>query len=104
MEVIITTTHPIAAYGGIQIGENVLEEMATALKAGGLPMVAHHDLRRPMDAAVLAVSVRDRADGFKELWALLRVDADQWAMVEKERVAAGLREASHSRQLNLLKS
>lgn len=71
------------------MGDNVLDEMADALRAGRLPMVVQHDLRRRLDAVVLEAQVRDRSDGYKELWTRFLVDREQWATFEKERAHAG---------------
>jgi len=89
VEAIVATSHPIPAYGGVQLGENVLQEMAGALRSGRLPMLAQHDLRRAINAVVLDARVRHRSDGYKELRARFRVDGEQWAKFEQERLAAG---------------
>lgn len=87
VEAIITTSHPMPAYGGVQLDGRVLNQMAAALRSGALPMLMHHDLRRPLDAQVLDARVRDRRDGYQEVWARFVVDVDKWEAVEREREA-----------------
>jgi hypothetical protein len=89
VEGIIATSHRISAYGGVYLADSVLEEMADALRSGRLPMLAQHDLRRPMDAVVLEACVRKRSDGYKEVWARFCVDEERWATLDADRIAAG---------------
>lgn len=51
-------------------------------------MLANHDLCRAMDAVVLDAQVRDRSDGYKELWARFRVDEEQWVKFDQEAAGA----------------
>ena len=90
VEAIVTGSRPFPAYGGgVQLGDAVLEELAAALRAGQLPVFINHDIRRPMDAKILDAEVRPTADGFKEVWVRIDVDAGQWDAFDQQRIAAG---------------
>ncbi len=79
VEAVLTTTHPVEAYGGIQLSRKVLVDLADAVRDGKMPLQWNHDLRRPFDAIVLETGVREREDGFEEAWALLEVEEQAWA-------------------------
>lgn len=81
---VLATTHPIGAYGGIQLGKNVLEQLAEALQTGTLPMVFNHDLRRRMDISNVTAGVRERPDGQWEAWADFDVPVSDWARFQHE--------------------
>src|SRR5690348_11091337 len=89
VEAIVATDHPIAAYGGIQVSEAVLRNLAEAIRSGSIPMFIGHDIRRPLNPTVLDAQVRQRPDGYKEVWMSFTVDADAWAEFEKDRAASG---------------
>ncbi len=89
VEAIVTTDQPVAAYGGIQVSEAVLQQLAEAIRSGSIPMLIGHDIRRPLDPTILEAKVRQRADGYKEVWIRFSVDADAWEEFERERDAAG---------------
>jgi hypothetical protein len=92
VESILTTTHPVEAYGGVQLSRTVLERIAEAMKGGTIPLQFDHDLRRPFRASVVDAGVRPRADGFEEAWALLEVeqqDWDDWQSYLREQGAPG---------------
>ena len=52
-------------------------------------MLIEHDIRRPLNATVLDAEVRQRPDGYKEVWIRFTVDADTWAQFEEEVAASG---------------
>lgn len=89
VEAIVTTSQPISAYGGIQLDESVLHDIAEAIRSGSLPMLIGHDIRRPLNPSILDVQVRQRPDGYKEVWIRFSVNADTWAQFEEERAASG---------------
>lgn len=89
IEAIVTTSHPVAAYGGVKLDDAVLDQVARALAAGELPMLNSHDVRRPLWSKVHEARVRDRDDGFKEVWARILVERDSWNEYESDRLAAG---------------
>ena len=68
VEGIVATDQPLSAYGGIRVDETVLHDLAEALRSGSLPMLLSHDIRRPLNAVVLDSEVRERPDGYKEVW------------------------------------
>lgn len=85
----VATTHPIAAYGGIQLSESVLHDMAKALRTGAVPMHVGHDIRRPLATSNVDAGVEKLEDGYLAVWAEFDVDADAWAEFEAERDASG---------------
>jgi hypothetical protein len=89
VEAIVTTSQPVPAYGGVQLDESVLYDIAEAIRSGSLPMLIGHDIRRPLNPTILDVQVRQRPDGYKEVWIRFIVDADAWAQFEEERAAFG---------------
>jgi hypothetical protein len=89
VEAIVATSHPVSAYGGIQLDESVLHDIAEAIRSGSLPMLIGHDIRRPLNPTVLDAQVRQRPDGYKEVRIRFSVDADAWAQFEQELAASG---------------
>lgn len=53
VEAIVATGHPVPAYGGIQLDESALNDIAGAIRSGSLPMLIGHDIRRPLNPTVL---------------------------------------------------
>ncbi|SRR6266498_2611926 len=89
VDAIVATGHPVPAYGGIQLDESALHDIAEAIRSGSLPMLIGHDIRRPLNPTVLDTQVRQRPDGYKEVWIRFSVDADAWAQFEAELAASG---------------
>ena len=87
VEGIVATDQPLSAYGGIRVDETVLHDLAEALRSGSLPMLLSHDIRRPLNAVVLDSEVRERPDGYKEVWIRFTVQADAWAQYQEELAA-----------------
>jgi hypothetical protein len=85
----IATTHPIAAYGGIRLGDSILHDMAKAIRTGAIPMHIGHDIRRPLMVSNVDAGVEQLKDGYLAAWAEFDVDADAWAEYEAERDAVG---------------
>jgi hypothetical protein len=86
---IIATDHPVAAYGGIQLSREALEEIADAVRSNRFPMLVQHDATRPLNAHVIDSQVRERADGHCEVWAEFDADREAWESYERDRDAAG---------------
>lgn len=89
VDAVVATDHPLPAYGGVRISEKVLRDLAQAIRSGSLPMRIGHDIRRPLNPTVLDAKVRQRPDGYKEVWIRFSIDADEWAQFESERAATG---------------
>jgi hypothetical protein len=89
VEAVVTTSQPVSAYGGIQLDESVLQDIADAIRSGSLPMLIGHDIRRPLNPTILDAQVRQRPDGYKEVWIRFSVDANVWAEFEEELAASG---------------
>ncbi len=87
---IVATSEPFEAYGEvIELGDQVLEELAAGLRTGAMNSLWQHDIRRPAAFQILDAGVRERADGEREVWALADVDADEWAEYQAGLKAAG---------------
>ena len=89
VEAIVATDHPLPAYGGIRVDESVLHDIAEAIRSGSLPMLIGHDIRRPLNPTVLDAQVRQKPDGYKEVWIKFTVEAEAWAQFEGELPASG---------------
>jgi len=73
----------------VQLGEQVLKDLAEGLRTGTMRSLWQHDIRRPSAFQILDAGVRQRGDGVREVWALADVDADEWAQHQAELAAAG---------------
>ncbi len=89
VDAIIATDQPLPAYGGIRVDESVLHDIAEAIRSGSLPMLIGHDIRRPLNPNILDAQVRERQDGYKEVWIRFTVEADAWAQFEEELAVSG---------------
>jgi len=75
---ILSTTQPVEAYGGFQVGVEMLEDFAAGVKSGAIPMHLHHDIRRPLHISNVESGVRERSDGEWEAWASYDVPEAEW--------------------------
>jgi hypothetical protein len=85
----VTTTHPVAAYGGIQLSEDVVRDIAAAIASGDMPMLFNHDLSRPMHTSNVVAGVEPTEDGYLAAWAEFDVEQSAWEAFEAERDALG---------------
>lgn len=74
----LVTSGPIAAYGGLAIAEELMEDIANAVRQGRAPFMAQHDARRRLDVQVLDVAVRRTQDGHLGVWVDVEVDEAEW--------------------------
>jgi predicted RNase H-like HicB family nuclease len=88
IEAVVATNHPLPAYGGVRVDESVLYELVKAIRSGSLPMLIGHDIRRPLSPTILDARVRERSDGYKEVWIRFTVDASAWAQFEEDLAAS----------------
>lgn len=88
---IVATTHPMQAYGGIQLAQSVIRQLADQIAWGGIPMRYHHDLSRPVTGTNVIAGVEQMDDGEYAAWIEFDVDEDEWGLFEGERLAAGTR-------------
>lgn len=86
---VVASSHPLSVYGGIQVDETVLYDLAEAIRSGSFPMLIGHDIRRPLNSTILDSQVRQRSDGYKEVWIKFTVDAEPWAQFADEIAAVG---------------
>ncbi|MFI0794102.1 hypothetical protein ACH4OY_15650 [Micromonospora rubida] len=84
----VATTHAIPAYGGVQLAESALHQMAEAI-AGGLPMRFQHDLARPIAPMNVTAGVEQMEDGELAVWTEFDIDEEVWGRLEAERLEAG---------------
>lgn len=85
----LATTHPIPAYGGIELPRQVLDQVAQAVASGAMPMHFGHDISRPVAVSEVEAGVEQLEDGHFAAWAEFNVDAEVWAAHEAELAAAG---------------
>jgi hypothetical protein len=85
----VATTHAIPAYGGFQLDENALHQIAEAMGNGTVLMQYNHDLARPSSAVIIATGVEPTEDGHLAAWVEFDVDEDEWELFEQEKRAVG---------------
>lgn len=85
----LATTHPISAYGGMQISKHLLEQVAEAVASGAVPMHFGHDISRPLAVAKVETGIEHLDDGYFAAWAEFDVNEEIWAVYMKEVEAAG---------------
>ncbi len=86
----LATSHPIPAYGGIQLGEEILADVARAMSDGTIPMHFGHDITRPVRTSGVVAGTERLDDGFLAVWAEFDVDSSEWDIVQDEFKAAGV--------------
>jgi hypothetical protein len=89
VEATVAGTRPMTAYGGIRLDHNVLEQLASALRAGRLPMILQHDPTRPVAAKILNVGIADDGDGYERLWMKFEIEEAVWEAIQDEWRRAG---------------
>jgi hypothetical protein len=85
----VVTSHQIDAYGGFQLSEDQVEDVAATIGRGELPMHFGHDISRPLDVITLGTGVERLPDGHLAAWVEFDVDEDAWAVYEAECEAVG---------------
>lgn len=85
----LATTHPIQAYGGLQLPREILDQLVQAVGSGAMPMHFGHDISRPVPVSGLKTGIEQLKDGEFAAWAEFDVDADLWSEYEAEVAAAG---------------
>lgn len=81
LEAVVTTTHRVEKYGGVQLAEGALQQIADALNSGTLPMIGHHDWTKPIRTRDLEASVVALGDGEKAVRLIGLVHQDDWDAV-----------------------
>jgi len=84
----LVTTHAVEAYGGVQLAESVVAEVADAVGRGIIPMLVDHDRSKPLQISNLRSGTERLPDGHLAAWAEFDVDAVAW-----ETIKVGWREA-----------
>src|ERR1700728_713694 len=86
----ITTSHQIAAYGGTQHSDELLALLADGVRTSAMPLVVNHDHTRPLNGKCLAVEIVTLPDGFKAVYAEFEVDSEPWDAFQAENAALGV--------------
>lgn len=85
----IVTTHPVSAYGGVQLPESQVEKVAKAVASGTIPMRIQHDAARPLASRNLEAGTERLADGHLGAWVEFDVEEGSWDAYMSEVTAAG---------------
>jgi hypothetical protein len=81
MDLVVTTTHPVESYGGIQLSVTALEQMVEQINTNGIPLAGHHSHLRPIRTRNGIAEVRQRTDGHHEVHVVVDVARDDWDKV-----------------------
>ncbi|WP_157090047.1 hypothetical protein [Janibacter melonis] len=87
---ILASSRPIQAYGGMQLAEKAIEELAEATASGAIPMSIAHDSARPLHVSNIASGTRRNDEGYLEVWVEFDVDEDRWEAYQGDVRAAGI--------------
>jgi len=79
---IVATTHWVEAYGGVRFHIDFMDQIASAIRSGTVPMRFEHDLARPVSVSNVDAGVRQRDDGEHEVWCEFDADEDEWSAWE----------------------
>ena len=85
----LVTSHPIGAYGGIQLDEAVVAEVADAVASGSIPMHFQHDISRPVHVSSVIAGTERLEDGYLAAWSEFDVEKEVWEVFQEEMQAAG---------------
>lgn len=80
----VATNAPLEIYGGLQLGDELLDGLAAALRAGDLPFTFNHDAQRPVRTANFDAGVEPGPNGSKQVWATFDIDDADWDYVSAE--------------------
>ena len=87
---ILASSRPIEAYGGMELPEAMIEELAEATRSGAVPMSFAHDSARPITVSNVDSGTRRNEQGYLEAWVEFDVDEGLWAAYQSEVKAAGI--------------
>lgn len=88
----LMTSHPIAAYGGVEFPREALEMGASKLNGGDVPMQVDHDQTKPVRVRGLRAWVEDDEDGFCHLKISYEVHPDDVHRIGNRRaMSVGIR-------------
>jgi hypothetical protein len=88
---VLASSRPIAAYGGMQLSEEMIRELAAATGRGEIPMNLGHDLARPLHVENVTSGVSRSDDGYLQAWVAFDVEEEPWDRYQQELRAAGVR-------------
>lgn len=87
---VLASSRPMEAYGGLQLSEEMIRELAAATGRGEVPMNIGHDLRRPLHISNVTGGTSRSGDGYLQAWVQFDVDEEPWEEYQQELRAAGV--------------
>lgn len=84
VKVIVATTHPISAYGGIRLSDAAAEQFAAQLRTGTVPMTINHHSDRVIGASNIDAYTERREDGYLNVTIEFDVPEEDWGAVLEE--------------------
>lgn len=89
VRMVLATSHPIAAYGGVRFPESAIAGIAEAFASGSLPMRFNHDLTRPVQIQNRQSGTERLPDGYLAAWGEFDIDSGVWAAIKREVADSG---------------
>lgn len=87
---VVASSHPLEAYGGIQLSEEVIRELAAATGRGEVPMNIGHNLARPLRVSNVTSNTDRSDDGYLQALIAFDVEEELWEPYQRELRAAGI--------------
>jgi hypothetical protein len=78
IEVLVASTHPMEAYGGVSFPEETIRSLFDTIKNGNLPLGLHHDPRLRVDAKAIDARLERGEDEHLQVIAIYEVDEGDW--------------------------
>src|SRR5690242_1500415 len=80
---VLASSRPIEAYGGMQLSEEMIRELAAATGRGEIPMNLGHDLARPLNVANVSSGTSRSDDGYLQAWIAFDVEEEPWEQYQQ---------------------
>ncbi|MBB1034462.1 hypothetical protein G6031_08675 [Dietzia sp. CQ4] len=87
---ILASSRPVEAYGGMQLAEETIEELAQVVRSGTIPVSIAHDSARPVSVSNVDSGTRRNDEGYLEAWVEFDVDETRWEAYQSAVRAAGI--------------
>lgn len=81
---ILASSRPIPAYGGLQLSEAIVQDIADSVGRGEIPMTFHHDLARSFEISSIESGTRRTEAGHVEAWVTFDVEEGLWNRFQQE--------------------
>lgn len=78
IEAVVATSHRVEKYGGVQLAESALQQIADALNTGAVPLLGQHDWTQPIRSRDLEASIITLPDGEKAVRMVGLVHQGDW--------------------------